>query len=123
MPVAAPKPCRHLGCKALVADGTGFCSVHQEDRKIGKFADARRGTSHQRGYGSEWQKIRSRILSRDKGLCQPCLRAGRYRPAKAVDHITPKFEGGTDDDENLQAICLPCHEAKTAEESRRARRL
>ncbi len=31
---------------------------------------------HQRGYGSKWDSIRARILKRDKGLCQLCLRAG-----------------------------------------------
>jgi 5-methylcytosine-specific restriction enzyme A len=65
---------------------------------------------------------RKRILSRDKGLCQVCLKVHKYRPARAVDHIIPKFEGGDDDDDNLQAICKDCHDAKTAEESARARR-
>lgn len=46
---------------------------------------------------------------------------GKLRPAKQVDHKLPKFEGGTDDDENLQAICVTCHQAKTAAEARRGR--
>lgn len=43
-------------------------------------------------------------------------------PAVAVDHIVPKAEGGTDEDENLQAICKRCHKLKTEAESLRARR-
>lgn len=121
MPSAAARPCRHKGCGALVHDGSGYCGAHQGDRKIGKFADERRGSRHERGYGSEWEKTRKRILSRDKGLCQPCLREHRYRPAKQVDHVVPKFEGGSDADDNLQAICKSCHDAKTAEEAKRAR--
>lgn len=60
--------------------------------------------------------IRARVLKRDKGLCQLCLRAGVVREAKTVDHIIPKAHGGTDADCNLQSLCWPCHKAKTARE-------
>lgn len=80
-----------------------------------------RGSSTERGYGGRWRKLRDRIMRRDKGLCQPCLAVGRVMPAVAVDHIVPKAEGGTDADENLQAICKACHKRKTENESRRAR--
>lgn len=83
----------------------------------------RRQSRHARGYGTEWERTRERILLRDRGLCQPCIEAGRFKPGNAVDHKVPKFEGGTDDDSNLQTICDPCHAAKTAEESKRARGL
>lgn len=121
MPIAAQKPCRHPGCGKLCRDGSGYCEAHQGDRKLNKFADERRGSRHERGYGSEWEKTRKRILARDAGLCQPCLKVGRVTVAKQVDHITPKGEGGTDADSNLQAICPACHQAKTAEEARRGR--
>ena len=71
---------------------------------------------HQRGYGSKWTVIRARILKRDKGLCQLCLRVGVVREAKTVDHIIPKAHGGTDADSNLQSLCWHCHKAKTARE-------
>ena len=47
-------------------------------------------------------------------MCQPCLKSGRPTQATAVDHIVPKSQGGGDEDSNLQAICKPCHDAKTA---------
>lgn len=72
-----------------------------------------KSSRHDRGYGAEWDKARVRILARDLHLCQPCLKTGRPTPATEVDHITPKAKGGTDDDNNLQAICHPCHAAKT----------
>lgn len=75
-----------------------------------------RQSRHQRGYGSKWDVIRERVLKRDKGLCQLCLRAGVVREAKTVDHIIPKAHGGTDADSNLQSLCWPCHKAKTARE-------
>lgn len=117
MPEAAPRPCRHPGCAVLVRDGSGYCGAHQADRKAGKFADQRRGSRHKRGYGASWDRLRKQILSRDKGLCQVCLAAGKYRPASQVDHIRPKAHGGTDAEANLQAICTACHQAKTAAEA------
>lgn len=122
MPVAASKPCRHVGCTKRAVPGSAFCADHAGDAKQGRFGDERRGSRHERGYGSRWERIRKRILSRDKGLCQVCLSQGRYRPAKHVDHIKNKADGGTDDDENLQAICIECHKAKTAEEARQGRK-
>jgi len=119
MPSKAPTPCRHPGCRALVAS-PGYCVDHARD-DIGWQSDKRRGTRHERGYGSAWTKLRALILRRDGGLCQPCLRTRRVTRASQVDHIKPKAEGGTDDESNLQSICDACHKAKTARESARAR--
>ena len=121
MPIAAPKPCRHMGCSRLSKDGSGYCEDHIKDRSIGRFADERRGSRHERGYGAKWDHIRKRILRRDEGLCQLCKRKGLYRPAKIVDHIKPKFEGGTDGDDNLESVCKRCSDIKTAQEALRAR--
>jgi 5-methylcytosine-specific restriction protein A len=76
-----------------------------------------RTSRHARGYGTEWNKLRLRILERDKYLCQSCLRTGRVTAANIVDHIKPKAQGGTDDEENLEAICRPCHDDKTVRDS------
>lgn len=76
----------------------------------------RKGTTTERGYGAAWRKIAARIMRRDNGLCQPCLKQGRTTAAHAVDHIVNKGSGGSDDDDNLQAICRRCHKAKTARE-------
>ena len=63
--------------------------------------------------GHAWAKIRTRIMRRDCGLCQLCLRNGRVTQAKQVDHVRALLNGGNDDDENLQAICHSCHTEKT----------
>ncbi len=79
-----------------------------------------KGSRHSRGYGSSWDRIRLTILKRDNYLCQECIRQGKLTPLcvrprdHAVDHITPKARGGTDDPDNLQSLCAACHEAKTA---------
>lgn len=79
------------------------------------------GSRQERGYGAAWNALRVQILERDKRLCQPCLALDRPTPARTVDHITPKAQGGTDEPENLRAICDACHAAKTAEEGLQAR--
>lgn len=73
---------------------------------------------HERGYGYEWTKRREVALQRDHYLCQPCERQGRVTPATQVDHIIPKAQDGTDDYDNLESICEPCHKRKTAQEAR-----
>ena len=41
--------------------------------------------------------------------------------AYAVDHITPKAQGGTDDESNLEAICREHHTRKTGREANKRR--
>ena len=81
---------------------------------------AERGTSTERGYGAAWRRVRKQVMRRDHWLCQPCKREGRAKPATECDHIKPKSRGGTDDDDNLQAICRECHAAKTESEAAEA---
>jgi 5-methylcytosine-specific restriction endonuclease McrA len=38
-----------------------------------------------------------------------------------ADHIVPSAEGGTDDLDNLQTLCVPCHNTKTLQEAARGR--
>lgn len=83
-----------------------------------------------RGYGAQWEKVRAKVMGRDGGLCQVCKRAGRLRAATQVDHITSKAkaralgwsQAKTDHPDNLQAICTPCHDQKTTEETGRTYR-
>lgn len=81
-----------------------------------------------RGYGAAWDRLRKRIMERDCGLCQPCRKNGLATIATAVDHIISKAKAATmrwaqvriDAESNLQAICKPCHDAKTQEEQGKA---
>jgi 5-methylcytosine-specific restriction protein A len=115
MPNAAPRPCRHPGCAALVHDGTGYCSKHARPSHNWQ-ADKQRGDSRARGYGTTWRRLREFVMQRDCGLCQPCKQQGRTTVATEVDHIVSKARGGTDETVNLQAICTDCHKHKTAKE-------
>lgn len=69
--------------------------------------------------GRPWRRKRDAVMARDQYLCQPCKAEGRLRQADEVDHVVPRAEGGTDADDNLQAICTDCHLVKTKEEAAR----
>lgn len=110
-----PKPCRHAGCGVLVRDGSGYCSKHVQLKQSQR--DDRRGTAHQRGYGSQWQKARLGWLMKHP-LCVHCEQRGRVTAATVVDHITP-HKGDRHlfwDRDNWQSLCKPCHDVKTAKE-------
>lgn len=113
MPARIPKACRKQGCKNTTINSNGYCDEHQgcgwQRHQKGK-------TSSQRGYGSQWRKIRAIVLVRDNYLCQECLKQGLFVTATTVDHITPKAHGGSDDLTNLQSLCNSCHKFKTARE-------
>ena len=71
-----------------------------------------RGTTHERGYGRHWQLLRLLVLN-EEPTCRRCAGRGRVTAATLVDHILPLRDGGTNDRENLQPLCLDCHAVKT----------
>ena len=80
------------GCGALISSGS-YCSRCQP----------RKGSTRR------WRNTRARILYRDQWTCQCC-----GAPATHVDHVRPVLFGGTDDEANLQALCVNCNMAKGA---------
>jgi 5-methylcytosine-specific restriction protein A len=115
MPKGPKRICRK--CKKLHRNKSGYCDDHEPEAKSNwEGWRKRKGSTTKRGYGYQWEQIKKRIIIRDKGLCQPCLKNGRPTPYTSVDHIKPKAQRGTDDEDNLQCICKPCHEHKTATE-------
>lgn len=45
-----------------------------------------------------------------------CAAKGKIAAAVVPDHIIPLKKGGTDDDTNIQCLCLSCHQDKTAKD-------
>ncbi|MEB7926130.1 HNH endonuclease [Atlantibacter hermannii] len=120
MPARANRPCRHKGCAAITTDRSGYCDEHRQQHAGDGWRKYQPGKSrHERGYGRPWEIRRARILERDRYVCQECRRNGIGSKATSVDHIIPKAHGGTDDDNNLEALCWPCHRRKTASERQR----
>ncbi|MFN4283501.1 MAG: HNH endonuclease signature motif containing protein [Alphaproteobacteria bacterium] len=103
MPFAAPKPCRHPGCKAVTTHKSRECEAHRGE------ADRARGTATQRGYGVDWRKLRAET---PKTPCCDCH--APWRPNFHLDHGERRRTGGGDETANLFWRCAPCHSRKTA---------
>ena len=114
MPNLPPRPCAHPGCRNI-ATTDGRCEHHPRPHNWPT------QSRHERGYDRHWDVLRQQILDRDRHMCQPCLQDGIYTQAKEVDHKVPKSAGGTDDPDNLQAICRQCHREKSKRERIAAR--
>lgn len=63
---------------------------------------------YKRTRGRKWLRLRHVVLV-EEPVCQSCER----RPSVEVDHIKPISKGGDDTRDNLQGLCLDCHEVKT----------
>ena len=67
-----------------------------------------RPDSHARGYDATWRRVRLAYL-RQHPCCALC-----GQPASEVHHIKRLAVGGAKSDEdNLQALCKPCHSRVT----------
>ena len=73
------------------------------------------GSADKRWTGAKLQAWRLRIL-RAEPLCRHCAAKGLVVVAQEVDHIIPLEKGGTYEDSNAQPLCIPCHQAKTAQD-------
>ena len=99
MPDRIPNVCATPGCPGRTFER--YCaacksSITQRDPKT---------AAH---YGRRWRKVRAVYLSKHP-LCERCEAAGRLVPATEVHHIVAVADGGSDTDDNLQALCKPCH--------------
>lgn len=118
---SAPTPCRYPGCAAVVPV-PGYCDQHRVavHRDYGR---ARRGFDAEVNFyqSREWRRVRAAFL-REHPLCAACEARGRVVPAVVADHVQPLKDGGLRFDwANLQALCVSCHNRKTAGETARHR--
>lgn len=112
MPQRPGSACRRPGCAGIVRNGLcSSCGPLKAQRQAEE--DGRRGTAAQRGYGARWQRARMRFLVAHP-LCADCLREGRTTAATDVHHKLARRAGGSDDADNLEALCHSCHSKRTA---------
>jgi 5-methylcytosine-specific restriction protein A len=107
-----------VGCSdgGISLPGTSRCRAHTRPGW-----GRHRPPANSYAYGSGWAVIRKQVLVRDGYRCQ--LRydicVGR---ASQVDHIVQPEAGGSNDLENLRAVCKPCHARRTGRQGALAQR-
>lgn len=74
------------------------------------------GESTERARGRRGVQQRQRRLSAEP-ICRHCIEQGRITLATVPDHIVPLSRGGTDQDGNIQCLCIECHRIKSAGEA------
>lgn len=74
--------------------------------------EAKAGTTEMER-GRAWMKKRHRIALAHGYLCAECGLIWRSH-IDQIDHRIPREQGGSNDEANLQPLCIPCHDAKTA---------
>ena len=117
MAMRALRPCKKIGCPNLVE--SGYCAEHaymqsNYTKQAHRQYDATRGTSRERGYDHDWERVRAAKLSRSP-LCEDCFERGIYIPAAQVHHIKkvkdfPELRLSMD---NLRSLCESCHSRRT----------
>lgn len=120
MPSKPLKPCSKLGCQNLTRNR--YCDIHtQVQQELIKDYDRNRDAQSKTFYKSkQWREVRQVVITRDRGLCVECLRNGRIKPGKIVDHIIPLKVDWSQrlSLTNLQYLCQQCHNAKTQKDIR-----
>lgn len=79
------------------------------------------GWKDKRLRGRPGMRERAAVLAAEP-LCRACLARGVRTASDEVDHIVPLAAGGLDVRRNKQALCKPCHAAKSARERAEGRR-
>ena len=73
------------------------------------------GKKDPRKRGRAGQRDRKQVMD-EEPFCRLCLAKGLRVASDVVDHITPLAWGGSDERANKQALCHPCHDAKSKDE-------
>jgi 5-methylcytosine-specific restriction protein A len=89
--------------------------LKSQDRKA--LSEKHRGSRHERGYTSRWDKARKGWLAKHP-LCAEHDRKGEVVVGTVVDHVVPHRGDKTLfwSRDNWQTLCAPCHSSKTARE-------
>lgn len=117
-----PQACYKATCLTAAQPGTRACPAHRRVRRQQSPVEGvGRGTSCERGYNYQWQKLSKWKLRRDP-WCADCIREGKVCPrlATEVHHVVALRDGGRRMHlDNLESLCRFHHQRKTFAEQKR----
>ena len=105
------RPC--LDCNRLTRPGRSRCDdCTRAVRKGWDRGSVLNRQRRMRGAGGGAQRLRRKVNTQGGSSCTGC---GTWHPAHSIriDHVVPVGQGGTDEGDNVQPLCLGCHRAKT----------
>ena len=111
MPRKPKHPCSFPGCPELT-DGT-YCEAHRAQMS-GEYNKYKRDPETGRRYDRRWRKIRDEYAAKHP-FCEECFKNKRLTKTQIVHHIKPLAEGGTNTEDNFEALCWSCHNKKHPE--------
>jgi 5-methylcytosine-specific restriction protein A len=105
------RPCLVCGTLTRNASRCDTCQAQWQQQH-----DRARGSAHQRGYTSAWQRTaRAAVAAHRAQYGDWCLGWKVIAHTAAdltADHIVAKANGGTDDPANVQVLCRGCNARK-----------
>jgi 5-methylcytosine-specific restriction endonuclease McrA len=105
------KPCLKTGCGKASIRGGSYCPTHRPK------AWRKRDPDPFNPYATPtWKRLRAEARARANGTCERCGAPGSH-----ADHIIALALGG-EFTGPLQWLCTRCHQAKTAQDAKEARR-
>ena len=111
VPNKPKRPCSKPGCNVLT--DFRYCDMHIKEQS--RIDDRMRGSAHERGYTSRWQRYSKWFLSRPENVLCKLELVGCTIFSRCVDHIDPP--NGPDDPRfwdttNHQSACIHCNSVK-----------
>ena len=117
MPDLLKKRCGFRGCPNTTRQR--YCDEHAA--LATRMYDRNRGSTTERGYDSDWERVAEHRRQLDCGLCQACINVGLVIASPIVDHIIPLHvrPDWRLEINNTQVLCHPHHTRKTSEDTKR----
>ncbi|WP_265561027.1 HNH endonuclease [Streptomyces hygroscopicus] len=105
------RPCLNCGTLTRNASRCDTCQAAWQARQ-----DRIRGTSTERGYGSQWRRLAAAAVARHRALYGDWCPGWRRDPHPAqdltADHVQPLVRDGVSVEGNVQVLCRSCNAAK-----------